>query len=172
MPPQTLEQQVQQNAKDIAAIKKQFQEPPSHYHNGFDSNRVSWYDLDQKQLHIWHTIQGVNAATAGYYKVFLIVPAIALITGFKEVHGTAGSDAGAVTIDLEKLTGTTAAGSGTSALNATLSLKATADTVQAATITFTSANKTLAVGDRLALKLTGTPTAVANVSTLTTLQLL
>lgn len=170
--PKTPEEKIAELEDAIVKMQKQLADPPTHYHNGFDSNILSWFDIGQKQLYVHHTIQGVSAATAGYYGVFLIVPAPGLIVGFKEVHSTAGTDGGAVTLDLEKLTGTTAAGSGVTALNSTLSLKAAANTVQTATITFTSANKTLAGGDRLALKLTGTPTSLATVSVLLTLQLI
>lgn len=156
----------------VATLEKQAALPPSHYHNGFDSNKISWIDLDQKILYMGYTLEGATPATAANYGVFLIVPAPCLVTAFREVHATAGTDVGAVTLDLEKLSGTTAPGSGSTALNATLSLKATANTVQAATITSTGLNKTLAAGDRLALKLTGTPTSVAGVSILLALQLL
>lgn len=170
--PQQLFEQVQQVAADLEALKKRVDSPPTHYHNGFDSNQISWVDIYQKRLHVVHTVQSTNAATSTFYSTFLIVPAPALIIGFQEVHQTAGTDASAVTLDLEKLTGTTAPGSGVSALSSTISLKATASTVQTATITSTNANRTLAAGDRLALKTSGTLTAVANVTTLTTLQLI
>lgn len=175
MPPnqqKTPEELIADLTTRVQALEKQGEMPPDHYHNGFDSNIVSWYDIGQKALFVHHTLPGIMPATAGYYSVFLIVPMACLIIGFKEVHSTAGSDAGAVTLDLEKLTGTTAAGSGVSALASTLSLKATANTVQTATLTGTATNRTLAAGHRMALKLTGTPTAVANVSTLLTLQLI
>lgn len=83
---------------------------------------------------------------------------------FREVHQTAGTDAGAVTLDLEKLTGTQNLDAGAAVLNATLSLKATINTVQTATLTDTLTSRSLARGDRLALKDSGTLTAVQNVS--------
>ena len=156
----------------IAGIQKQLDLPPTHYHNGFDSNKISWFDIDQRRLHVHWTIPGIQAATATNYGVFFIVPLISLVVGFQEVHQTAGSDAGTVSLMLEKLTGTTAPDSGSSVLSAALSLKATANTVQTGTITSTSANKTMAIGDRLCLKDAGTLTAVANVTVLLTLQLL
>lgn len=169
--PKTPEEQIQELGQRVGSIEAQLKLPPTHYHNGFDSNQISYMDIYQKKLYVHHNIEGTNAATAAYYSVFFIVPVPCLVVSFQEVHQTAGTDAGAVTLDLEKLTGTTAPGSGVTALNATLSLKATANTVQAATITFTAANKTLAAGDRIALKLTGTPTALANVTILLGLQL-
>lgn len=161
MDPVQIQQQIDSLSSQVKTVQGQL---TSHYHNGFDSNQIAWSDLYQKKVYIRHTIYGADAATTANYGVFFIVPIACLVTAFKEVHETAGTDAGAVTIDLEKLTGTTAPGSGSSVLSSTLSLKATANTVQSATITSTSANKTLAIGDRLALKRTGTLTSVAGVT--------
>lgn len=142
-----------------------------HIHNGFDSSRIAFSDIAGKKIWVNHTIVGATADTAANYAVFFIVPFSCYVTAFKEVHQTAGSDVGAVTLDLEKLTGTQALGAGVSVLNATLSLKATANTVQTATLTGILANKNLAIGDRLALKRSGTLTAVANVSVFVELQI-
>jgi hypothetical protein len=89
------------------------------------------------------------------------------------VHKTAGSDGSAVTLDLEKLTGTTAPGSGVTMLGATIDLKGTANTAKTATLATGSnlPNLSLAAGNRCALKLAGTPTSLANVTTLLEFQL-
>lgn len=135
-----------------------------HDHNGFGTTRILWDSISTKKFYIFHTIYGADAATAANYSSFFIAPVPCVVTGFKEVHATAGTDGSAVTIDLQKLTGTTAPGSGTTLLNATLSLKATINSVQAAVMTLTNSTKSLAVNDRIALKSSGTLTAVANVS--------
>ena len=83
----------------------------------------------------------------------------------EEVHATAGSDAGAVTLDVKKCTGTTAPASGTTVLGSTFNLKSTANTV----VTKSRSNEgvvstpvaTLAAGDRLSIDITGTTTAYA-----------
>jgi hypothetical protein len=137
-----------------------------HFHNGFDSSRVSFNDVYLKKLWYAFTIYGADAATSANYKTFLIVPVASTLTGFKEVHGTAGTDGGAVTIDLEKLTGTTAPGSGSTMLSATLNLKGAANTILTATLTGTLANRSVKIGDRIALKSSGTLTSVADVSVL------
>lgn len=100
---------------------------------------------------------------------FFIVPFACKVVGIKEVHATAGNDAGAVTAYIEKLSSTTAVGSGT-ALHTALSMKATANTVQTATLSTaspkmdgTSAVLDLAVGDRLAIVFAGTLTTLAGV---------
>lgn len=87
------------------------------------------------------------------YKVF----------GVRLIQDVAGSDGGAVTLMLEKLTGTTAPGSGTSLMTVAFDLKATARTPQTGALVASAASLTLAAGNRLGLNLTGTPTAVAGV---------
>ena len=145
----------------------------THYHGGFDSSVVKWANLSQRKLHVAHTIYGATAATAANYSVVFIALYACLLTSFQEAHTTAGTDAAAVTLDLEKLTGTTAPGSGVTMLGATIDLKGTINTVKTATLASGAnlPNLSLAAGDRAALKLTGTPTAVANVTTLLEFQL-
>jgi hypothetical protein len=137
-----------------------------HQHTGFDTTRVDFSDIALKKIYIHETIAGTAAATAANYGIFYIVPAACVVTDFKEVHAVAGNDAGAVTLDLEKLSGTEAPDAGSSILGATLSLKATANTVQTGTMTMTLDDRSLAKGDRLCLKDAGTLTNVANVSIL------
>lgn len=137
-----------------------------HYHNGFDVSRINFSDIYQKKIWIEHTIYGTDAATAGNYKTIMIVPTPMTLTGFKEVHTVLGTDGSAVTLDLEKLTGTTAPGSGSSMLLSTVSLKSTINTVVTGSLTATLANRSVVAGDRIALKLAGTPTSVANVTVL------
>jgi len=138
---------------------------PDHFHNGSDASRINFNDLDQKKHWISYTIPGTNSATAANYSVFFVNEiGPCYVSAFYEVHETAGTDAGAVTVMLEKLTGTTAPASGSSVLTTALSLKATANTVQEGTLTNTFADRNLAAGDRLALKDSGTLTAVANVT--------
>ena len=120
--------------------------------------------IQQKDgFYITITLPGTTAATAANYNHFFIARHPCEILVVKEVHGTAGTDAGAVTLDIEKLTGTTAAGSGDSILVAGFNLKGTANTVQSksgADLT----GQTLVEGDRLALEDTGTLTNVANLN--------
>jgi len=135
-----------------------------HRHNRFDSYPVDFSDIDNKKLYVHHTIYGADAATGANYGVFYIVPVACVITAFQEVHQTAGSDGGAVTLQLEKLSGTTAPDSGDVVLSTALSLKATANTVQNGVLTLTLAYRSLKAGDRLCLKDVGTLTSVSNVT--------
>lgn len=79
-----------------------------------------------------------------------------VVTGVKAVYGTAF--AGAVTIDVTKDTGTTAAGAGTSILTAAMAGDATINTVITPALTATAATLAMAAGDRLALKFSATTT--------------
>jgi len=137
-----------------------------HQHTGFDFSRVIWSDISTKKIYIPYTLKGADAATAANYGTIFICPIPCVVTGFKEIHQVAGSDAGAVTLTIEKLTGTTAPDSGSVILSAALSLKATANTLQNGVITSTASSRTLAIGDRICLKDAGTLTNVSNVSIL------
>ncbi len=111
------------------------------------------------------SLPGTNAATATNYGIFFIAPFACEIVSVREVHTAAGTDTGAVTLDVEKLTGAQALDAGVAVLGATkIDLKGAANTVQAPALTATTANKQLAVGDMLALKDTGALTAVAGVT--------
>lgn len=74
---------------------------------------------------------------------------------------TAATNGGAVTMDVTKDTSTTAPGVGTSVLLAAQSVKGTANTTVFPALAASTATLTMAVGDRLAVKTTGTLTALA-----------
>lgn len=110
-------------------------------------------------------IPGTDAATAGnYFALFFIARRPYEIISCKERHEVAGSDGSPVTFQLNKVPNGTAPASGTSILTTGLSLKSTADTLQAGTITAVIANRRLVDGDGLCLETSGTLTAVAGVS--------
>lgn len=73
----------------------------------------------------------------------------------------AATNAGTVTADVTKDTSTNAPGAGTSVLTAAQSVKGTANTTVFPALTATAATLKMASGDRLALKMTGTLTALA-----------
>lgn len=137
-----------------------------HQHTGVDSQYVRQIDVSDRKFYISHTIPGTQSATAANYGVFFIAPFKCYVSKVQEVHLTAGSDGGAVTLGIEKLTSAEAPGSGDDVLSTALSLKTTAGTVQSGTITATRADSNLEIGDRLCLEDTGTLTAVANVTVL------
>jgi len=169
-----MDPEYQKEIDSLWAAIKALQNPAliDHFHNGFDSSPIVWSDIKTRKTWVRHTIIGTAAATAANYATFYIARFPATITGFWEVHEVLGTDAGAVTLTLEKLTGTQAPDAGTLVLASTLSLKSTINTVQAGTITSTIANRNLAIGDRLCLKDAGTLTAVSNVSVIVELTMI
>jgi hypothetical protein len=81
------------------------------------------------------------------------------VTRVVVVPKTAGTDAGAVTLMIEKASGTTNIGSGTDILSATLDLKGTANTLQTGSLSATKSDYQLTTNDRLGVDVTGTLTA-------------
>ena len=111
-------------------------------------------------------LPGSLAQTAASYGVFFTATRPCYIKAITESHTTAGADAGAVSLEVERLTGTTAPGSGTSLQSAVFDLKGTANTTQYAGLRTGStliAQTGLNMGDRLALKKTGTLTSLEGV---------
>ena len=98
---------------------------------------------------------------------FYLAQAPCKVVGVSYIHSTAGTDAGAVNVQLTKDSGTAAPGAGTDLLtnntNAGFNCKGTANTVQTGALVTTDATLTLAAGDRLALDFAGTTTALAGV---------
>lgn len=91
------------------------------------------------------------------------------VVGVSEVHDVAGTDVGAVTLNVRKCASGTTVASGTSVLASTFDLKSTADTPVRKTvanggISGTQSTRTLSDGDSLAIDITGTTTAVAGVA--------
>lgn len=114
-------------------------------------------------LLITETLQS-GAATAANYGPFFIAPFPCEVVSVREIHTAIGTDAGAVTLDIEKLTGTQAPDAGVTVLAANINLKGIANTVQTPAISGNTANRQLATGNRLCLKDAGVLTAVAGVS--------
>lgn len=136
---------------------------PYHLHNGADSPSIPFANIKQRNDLITYTIEGATAQTAGNYSSFFIAPYNLTITQIQEVHTTANG--GALTLDVEKLTGTTAPGSGivlTSVSN--FNLNATANTIQTARLSNLPTVVQLNAGDRLGLVKTGTLTNITNVT--------
>lgn len=124
---------------------------------------VVWEDIERKEgSYITVSLLGATPATAANYSHFFIARRPIEILRVSEVHATKGTDAGAVTLQVELLAGTTAPGSGTSVLGSGFDLKGTINTVVTKETTSLTPSRIVKEGNRLALKLTGTPTAVAS----------
>jgi hypothetical protein len=95
---------------------------------------------------------------------FWTAPVKCQVVAVREVHATAGNDAGDVTGTVRRCQGTEAATAGDDLLGTTkINLKGTALTEQTPALTSTTANLTLDAGDRLSLDVTGTTTTLAGV---------
>ena len=117
-------------------------------------------------LPITTKVMGTNAATSINYGIFFVNPLDRAFRVFaiSEVHGTAGTDGSAVTLQIERLQGTESLGNGDDLLSSTINLKGTANTVQHGSLVTNGQLLILEKGDRLALKQTGTATSVADVA--------
>ena len=170
-------QDIQKQIDEIQETLRRWKHEPllkEHNHTGYDLTKVEYVNINRRIIYVSHTVPSSSAATAANYGVFYIAPVPCVLNSFREVHQVAGSDAGTVSIDLEKLTDGVAPDSGAVMLNSALSLKATANTVQTADMIVDDnrPNRTLALGDRLCLKDTGVLTSVSNVSVLVELLVL
>lgn len=89
---------------------------------------------------------------------FFIANRTRIITGVKAIYATAFG--AAITIDVTKDTGTTAAGGGTSILTAAMAGDGTINTLITPTVAVSAATLNMAAGDRLAVKFSATTTGV------------
>ena len=121
-------------------------------------------EMDNKDgFYITVNLAGVLAQTTAYYGLFFTAYKPCEILLASEVHAIAGTDGGAVTLDIEKCTGTTAIGSGSSVLASTFDLKSTANTVVRKRGKDLSDERQLKPGDRLAIKDTGALTSLQGI---------
>ena len=134
---------------------------PEHFHT---TDKVDARDLLNKRGTLVMVIAGTAAATATNYGVIFIAPWSCAVTEIRESHQTAGTDGGAVSLNIEKLTGTQALDGGTNMLSTAFDLKASINTVRTGTLTTVGSTLQLVRGDRLALADSGTLTAVAGVT--------
>jgi len=118
--------------------------------------------LRKDGFYITFNLVATSAQTQANYGQFFtaIVPCEVMVAS--EVHTVACTTAGTVTMDIEKCTGTTAIGSGTSILATAYNLKSTAYIPVQKSGTALSTARQLDVGDRLAVK--------TSTATLTSLQ--
>ncbi len=137
---------------------------PYHAHTGVDSPNISFTSLIDRTIFNSFTIPGTSAATDTNYSIFFIAPFACTLLEVREVHAVLGTDAGAVTLQVEKLTGTTAPGAGTVLLSTAVNLKAVINTVVVPVLVPLKSSLNLAVNDRLAFVAAGVLTAVANVT--------
>lgn len=107
----------------------------------------------------------LNALNIAVSSALFIADEAYQITAVRAAWGVASVSA---TFNIEKLTGTTAPGSGTALLQSVIDTSTTANTVNTGTLTGTIGSLQLAVGDRVGVKIAGTITSlVGGVLTIT-----
>lgn len=133
----------------------------------WENQNFDYRFLRGKQERITTVVALTAAATAANYEVFWVAPADCVLVAAYEAHKVAGSDAGAVTLTLERLSNGVALDSGVAMLDGTFDLKGTANTYQekfpVSTFTSSLADRAIPKGARVALKDSGTLTAVSHV---------
>lgn len=98
-------------------------------------------------------------------KSFYVLPRACRIVGVTLRVDAAGTDAGAVTVQLRKVPSGTAIASGTAVLSSTLNLKGTANTNQTGALSTTAGVLDVAAGQALALDFTGVLTSATGTIT-------
>lgn len=132
-------------------LQKQFDK---HNHDGRNSEKI------RQTAFVTAVLKNTEPQTAGNYGVFFIATRPCVLKAVSEVHEVAGSST--PTLQIERLTGTTAPASGTELLTTAFDLAGTANTVQRGVLKKIPLG--LSQGDRLALKDIGTLTALVGVT--------
>lgn len=114
--------------------------------------------------YITYSINGATAQTATNYGIIYVARHPIEIMRVTETHKVAGSDAGAVTLDVKKASSGVAIASGTSLLSSTFSLKSTANTPVTKEGFNLSVNRLLKENDRIELVVSGTLTSLSDVN--------
>lgn len=126
--------------------------------------QIDFQDLTNKDVlsfNVW--IPGTSAATSTNYGRFATLKQPIQVLRIQEIHETAGSDAGAVTLDVVVVNNGSAVSTGASLLVTTFNLKSTANTLVTKQKRALTNVRTIAPTQTLALKTSGVLTAVAGV---------
>ena len=142
---------------DLSNLVQRILEGTQEFENGFPINLEGYWTV---QSHI----SGAEASTGTNYDSFAICPfSTVRVDEAWCIVTTPGTDAGAVTCQLERKQGTEAKNAGDDLLATAFNLKATANSLQQGALVSDFAVRTLSKGDRLGLVNLGTLTAVGNV---------
>lgn len=110
----------------------------------------------------------IDVVAASVDKIAFIAPFACKLIRAQEAHSVVGGASAAV--DVKKCTGTTAPASGTTMLASAFDLTAAINTTVDKTLSSTTADLTLAAGDRVAFDFSGTLTGLVGSVTLTFVQ--
>lgn len=141
-----------------------FREKPKEQKLPQDQGLIAIDSIENKDgFYISTKVTDTMAATAANYGVFYTAFRPCEILWVAETHKTAGTDVGAVTLNLEILDSAEALDAGDTVLSTAFDLKSTADTPVMKSGTDLSSSRQMKEGQRLALKDSGALTSVADV---------
>lgn len=147
---------------DIEELNKKIEDHirnyQQHQHEGIDDTL-----LLIQTCFITINLVDILPQTAANYGMIFTATRPCLVKAISEKHQVTGSDGSAVTLQIERLTGATALGSGTNLLKTAFNLKGTAYTTQRGVLADLKTTSSLDIGDSLALKKSGTLTALKGV---------
>ena len=121
-----------------------------HTHTGTDMPQVEYENILRTPNIV--VIDGADARDQDFYDTFFIAPYQCEVTAMSEVHGTAEATTDPYSMQVQRLQGTEATGSGDNLLTTAFDLTGTAETVVSGTLVNTNV-KILNKDDRLALRL-------------------
>ena len=150
-----MEKDILQLNKDLKSFKEEYQE---HYHGGIDGT----VKLLQTSF-ITFNLPSTAAQTAANYGLIFTATRPCFVKAISEKHTIAGTDAGAVSLQVERLQDTTALGAGTNLLETAFNLKGTAYTTQRGVLASLKTTSALNLGDSLAVKTSGVLTTLQGV---------
>ena len=124
-----------------------------HTHTGTDMPQVEYENiLRTPNIVVTAVVDGADARDQDFYDTFFIAPYQCEVTAMSEVHGTAEATTDPYSMQVQRLQGTEATGSGDNLLTTAFDLTGTAETVVSGTLVNTNV-KILNKDDRLALRL-------------------
>ena len=124
-----------------------------HTHTGTDMPQVEYENiLRTPNIVVTAVVDGADARDQDFYDTFFIAPYQCEVTALSEVHGTAEGTTDPYSMQVQRLQGTEATGSGDNLLTTAFDLTGTAETVVNGTLVNTNV-KILNKDDRLALRL-------------------
>lgn len=133
-----------------------------------DSANVPKYNPDGTVRNLAPWSELIETSASSVDKIAYIAPCACKLVRAQEAHSVVGG-AGAQ-VDVKKCTGTTAPASGTTMLASVFDLTAAINTTVDKTLSSTTADLTLAAGDRVAFDFSGTLTGLVGAVTLTFVQ--
>ena len=147
------------NKKKMEEIKNKIE-----FKKDVNTEHKNFLEVVRYGKYITHSVYGATAQTATNYGIIFVARHPIEIMRIIETHAVAGSNAGAVTLDVKKAGSGVAIASGISLLGSTFNLKSTANTPTIKEGLNLSSSRLLKENDRIELVVAGTLTALSDVN--------